>query len=217
MTKDTGKNLENLSFEELQAEMERRKKAQEKQQKEAAKNHEKAKNEFIETTVARFKEERQSLKELKYNTINRGTELYREMFAVHGKTPRDVSQFSIVNDDQNKKIVIEIQERFAFTEEAKVAIDQIKAFFKGKFASRSKMVYNLLDTLLMKNNKGDYDPKLLTKLRSQVKQIDNPELTAAFELLEDCQTVVGSSTYLRAYEKSDQGKWTDIVVQFSSL
>lgn len=217
MTEKAIKNLADLSYEELLKELESRKKAQEKQQEIAAKNHQKAKNEFIETTIARFKKEHQLLKELKHNTINRGTELYREMFAIHGKEPQEVNQFSLINEEQNKKIVIDVQERFAFTEEAKVAIDQIKAFFKGKFASRSKMVYDLLDTLLIKNNQGDYDPKLLTKLRVQIRKIDDPELTNAFTLLENSQTIVGSSIYVRAYEKNDQGKWSDIVLQFSSL
>lgn len=217
-TESKTKDLNSMSFEELQAELERRKKEQKKQAEKERKAFKMQKDTFIRDVTEAFKKHHKHLKELKHNTIDESNKLYKRMFEINGKEPKqDVVSFSLVNESQNKKIVVENQERIAFTEEASVPIQDIKDFFREKFENRSKMIYELLDTLLMKNAKGDYDPKLLTKLRKQVNEIDNERLTKAFEHLESCQTVVGTSTYLRAYEKDEKGKWKDIVLQFSAL
>lgn len=209
--------LANLSEAELQAELAKRKKLREKESKEKEKQLNEDRENLINNVVAAFSTYHDELKAMKREVIDESNNLYRRMYAIHGKEPRDVKEFTLVNKKQDKKLQIQTQERMTFTDEAKIAIDAIRDFFKRKFASRSKAIYNILDTILMRNGKGDYDPKLLAKLRKQVDQIDDPELTEAYELLEKSQVVVGSATYLRAYRKDEQGKWKDIVLQFSSL
>jgi hypothetical protein len=211
------KQLHEITEQELEQELRRRKKEKEKQINELKKQHEAEKEEFLEYTLNKFQHYHDSMIQLKENTINEAERLYEQIWKMRGKEPKEVSSFQIVNEDYTRKVVIEKQERFAFTEEAAVAITQIKEFFRSKFQARSKQVYDLLDALLMKNKAGDYDPKLLTKLRKQVTAIDNKELTEAFELLESCQTVVGSSMYARAYKKNGNDKWQDVVLQFSAL
>lgn len=210
-------DLANLTEAELQAELKKRKKLREQASKEKERQLKEDRESLINNVVSAFSTYHDELKAMKGEVIHESKELYHRMYAIHGKEPRDVKEFTLVNEKQDKKLMVQTQERMTFTDEAKIAIDAIKDFFKRKFASRSKAIYNILDTLLMKNGKGDYDPKLLTKLRKQVAEINDHELNEAFELLEKSQVVVGSATYLRAYRKDEHGKWKDIVLQFSSL
>ncbi|TDL99599.1 MAG: hypothetical protein C4K58_06825 [Flavobacteriaceae bacterium] len=99
----------------------------------------------------------------------------------------------------------------------KVGIEEIRKFFKTKFESRGKAAYALLDAILSKNNAGDYDPKLLVKLRGQVREINDETLTKAFEQVEESLVVVGTSTYVRVYKKDNLNKWKDISLNFSAL
>lgn len=210
-------DLAPLSDDQLLAELKKREDSIKKKKLESINNHSKAKEAFINDTVAEFKDLRERLTRIKQIAITNGNKLNVEMFKVFGREPKKQKQFSLTNAKKTKKITVENAESFGFSDESVVAIDAIKDFFKTKFEGRSKLVYNLLDTLLIKNGKGDYDAKLLTKLRTQVKEINDPVLNDAYELLVNSQVVTGTALYLRAYEKDENGKMKDIVIQFSSL
>jgi hypothetical protein len=177
----------------------------------------KRKEGFVNETVGIFKDLQSSLIDLKTTSVTEGNRLWEQMFALEDQKPKEQKQFSLMNNDKTRKIVVDRAERFGFNEEAIVGIQGVKEFFKAKFANRSKLAYSILDKLLIKNGAGDYDPKLLSKLRSEVKEINDPELTKSFAIIENNQVVVGTALSFRAYEKDEKGKWKDIVVQFSSL
>src|SRR5690606_9528184 len=103
------------------------------------------------------------------------------------------------NEDDTLKVVVDRQERFEFTEEAMVHINAIKDIFKNKFADRNKGLYNILEGLLIKGSKGEYDPKLLAKARKQVRELGDDNLIAEFDKLDDCQRVTGTASYCRLY------------------
>lgn len=218
MTKESKQNAaQQLSDEELLAEFRKRKKSLEAKEKKERKQYEKDKDYFVEKAIHEFEKYHKALKDLKDFSIVMGTDLYQRMFELKGREPREVKEFSIVNAANDKKIVVQEQDRVAFTEDSKVAIEAIKEYFENKFAPRSKQAYDIIDQLLMRSNKGEYDPKQLARLRKQVLEINDTKLTEAFEMLENTQTVVGSAMYVRAYKKNDKGKWEDIVLQFSAL
>lgn len=210
-------DLSTLSKEDLAKELDRRNKAEE-QALSTAKKELAADNEYfvIETTEA-FKELHEKLKQLKLAVITQANKLYARMYEIEGKEPKEVKSFSRISADGSLKVTVDRQERLAFTDEAEVHIQAIRDIFKEKFEGRNKGFYNLLDTILMKGRKGEYDPKLLAKARNQVKQLGDEALITEFNKLEGCQRVDGTSLYARAYEKDANGKWQDIVIQFSSL
>lgn len=209
---------EQLTVDELKAELAKREAQEVKQKEERIKAYNQKRNNYVDGLVTQFKELNTIMVALKKEALETGAEIYTDMFKVHDKTFKGgVKQMTIENEAKTAKIVIAHDERMGFTEEANVAIAEIKQFFKNKFANRSNQVYSLLDALLMKNHKGDYDPKLLSKLRQQVIKINDPKLTEAFELLEKSQTVTDIAAYVRAYTKDEKGKYKDITLQFSAI
>lgn len=217
MEQEITMDITKMSPEQIKAFLQEKEK-QEKAEKEKQYNHFiEEKENFIETAIRSFKTNHNELKELKEFSISRATELYNLMWELKGKAPKDVKKFQLVDKANKYKIVLERSERFKFNEEATVHIHGIKEIFKNKFESRNKGFYAVLDGILMKNSKGEYDAKLLAKARQQIKKLDDPELTREFDALEQCQIVDATSIYIRAYAKNELGKWEDINVQFSSL
>lgn len=210
-------DLSQLSATELQAELERRQKAQQEAITKAKKQFRTDKDNFTLHASSKFKQLQKEMSELKEYTIREANKLFDRMYTMEGKEPRETKSFSLKNEADTVKVTVDRQERFEFNEEATVHINAIKDIFREKFEARHKGMYNLLDGLLIKGSKGEYDPKLLAKARRQVRELGDDNLIAEFDKLEDCQRVVGTSLYCRLYIRDDKQKWQDISLQFSSL
>jgi hypothetical protein len=79
-------------------------------------------------------------------------------------------------------------------------------------------MYKIIDDILMKNNKGDYDERLVAKLRSHEDDINDPEFSKALDDLAKAYYTFDTATYVRGYVKNlDTNKWEQIPMQFSSL
>ncbi len=211
-----GLDLSKLSAEELQAELQRREKEQKKAEQQARKELEDDKEAFTKLTSGKFLQIQKELKGLKDYTIKEANLLYNRMYEINGKEPKEQKSLSIKNKEGNIKITVERQDRFEFTDEAIVHINAIKDIFKEKFAARNKGLYNLLDSLLIKNSKMDYDPKLLAKARKQVRELGDENLIKEFDKLDECQRVSGTALYCRLHVKDNKG-WQDVSLNFSSL
>lgn len=206
-----------LTDEELKAVMDHRTKEKKRQFEKAREDYENDKNEFVNSLCAAFIEQAEILKGIKTRAIGKAQELQKKLYEINGKEAKEHKSFQIKTKDDRRRVVLETQERFEFTEEAQIHINSIKELFKAKFESRNKGFYNLLDSILMKNTKGDYDPKLLAKARAEVRKLDDTALIEEFDKLSDCLTVVGSAIYVRVYERDEQKKWKDISLNFSSI
>lgn len=211
------KPIGELSPEQLNEVMAHRQAEEKKKTEKAKEAYETDKQEFINDIVAAFKEQAEKLKGIKERGIGKGKELFERIYQINGKEAKEQKSFQIKDKEDKYKVVLDTQERFEFTEEAQVHINAIKDLFKAKFEDRNKGFYNILDNILMRNTKGDYDPKLLTKARIEVKKLGDEALITEFDKLQDCMRVVGTSTYIRVYERGEDKKWRDISLNFSSI
>ncbi|SDE73436.1 DUF3164 family protein [Riemerella columbipharyngis] len=212
------KPIAELSSAELEQVMAHKRAEERKALDTAREAYQQDKEAYIGQLLDAFKEQAETLKKIKGIAINEGLALNNRIYEINGKTPKeDQKTFTIKNEDDTARVVIDRQERFEFTEEAQVHITAIKDLFKEKFEQRNKGFYALLDSILMRNSKGDYDAKLLTKARLQVRKIGDEALISEFDKLQDCMRVVGTSTYIRVYERDENKKWRDISLNFSSI
>lgn len=193
-------------------------------QKEAAENHQmnqrkdayvKDKENFLTEVSNRFNDAKGILETLKTETIAHSENFNSLKYELEGKAVKEAKSFELKND--KIKIIVESQDRFDFNDQAIVHIDAIKDIFKEKFENRNKGFYNFLNSILMKNGKGDYDAKLLNKARRDAKELGDEALINEFDKLNDCLVVVGSAKYCRVYTKDDKNRWKDVSLNFSSL
>jgi len=205
-----------MSVDELLALANQKQEAELKQAKQRKDAYFADKNNFLNDVVSKYQEVQDILKSLKKEAITHAENFNRLMYEIENKAVKDAKSFKLENE--TVRLMVEEKELFSFTDEAIVHINSIRDIFRKKFEGRNKAFYNLLDGVLMKNSKGEYDPKLLTKARKQVKEIGDEELISEFDKLTDCQKVVGSAKYIRVYTKdAETKKWNDITLNFSSL
>lgn len=211
-------DLSVLSREDLQAALAEKEKAEKANYEAAKKMLSKDKEDFCEAIARKFKQQQVELRELKQHAIREANCLDMRMYEIEGKERKERKEMSVTNAANTVKVVVSSQDRFVFTDEAIVHINAIKEIFYEKFAQRNKGLYNLLDSLLIKNTKKEYDPKLLTKARGQIRALGDTTLIEEFDKLEDCQRVVGTALYCRVYVRDEKSqKWQDISLQFSGL
>lgn len=207
--------VDKLSTAELKELLRQKEAEEQKEILEAKKKYQTEKENFLNDIASKFKEVNQILSILKTEAIEISERLNLKKYDLEGKAAKDTKQFELKNDEI--KIIVANQELFDFNDEAVVHINTIREIFKEKFENRNKGMYALLDGILMKNGKGEYDAKLLTKARRQVKEIGDEKLIEVFDKLSDCLVVVGSAKYVRVYSKDDKNRWKDISLNFSSL
>lgn len=194
----------------------KQKKADEQQKADKRKEaYQKDKEQFLQDVVARFTDLADILTTLKGEVISHSENFNALKYELENKAVKETKSFELKNEDV--KIVVEKQERFEFNDQAPVHINAIKDLFKAKFENRNKAMYTLLDSILMRNSNGDYNAKLLTKARTQVRKIGDDQLTEEFDKLNDCLVVSGSAKYVRVYTKDDKNRWRDISLNFSSM
>lgn len=207
-------SINNFSATQLRELLEEKEAAEKKQQENRKKAYLTDKDFFLNEVLNRFIDAKDILKNLKKETITHSEKFNTLKYNIEGKEVKEAKSFELKNDDI--KIVVESQDRLSFNDEAVVHINAIKEIFREKFENRNKGFYSLLDGILMKNSKGDYDAKLLTKARRQVKELGDESLISEFDKLNDCLVVTGSAKYVRVYKKEDS-KWKDISLNFSSI
>jgi hypothetical protein len=173
------------------------------------------KENFLNEVKNKYKEVRDIIMSVRSDTATNSEKFNSLKYELEDKVVKVAKSFEIKND--SVKIVVQNQDKFDFNDTAIVHINAIKDIFREKFEARNKGFYNLLDSILMKNTNGDYDAKLLTKARRQVKELGDEALINEFDKLNDCLIVVGTAKYVRVYTKNEKNRWEEISLNTSSL
>lgn len=210
----TARSITEMSAQEIEIYLKQRKGEEQQQAGYRKKEYTANKDNFLKELTASYLKFQAELTALKSDAILQAENFNFLKYDLEGKPVKEAKSFELKNDAF--KVVVEIQERFDFTDEAIVHINAIKDIFRQKFETRNKGFYNLLDGILMKNGKGDYDVKLLTRARRQVRELGDDALIGEFDKLTDCQIISGSVKYIRVYIRANN-KWKDVSLNFSSL
>lgn len=209
------KPITEMSAAEIKAFLKQKESAELQQQESRKKAYETDKENFLIEVSTKFTEVKGILLSLKNDTITHSENFNSLKYELEDKAVKEAKSFELKND--RVKIVVENQDKFDFNDMAIVHINAIKDIFREKFEARNKGFYNLLDSILMKNSKGEYDAKLLNKARRQAKELGDEALMIEFDKLNDCLVVVGTAKYVRVYTKDDKNRWKDVSLSFSSL
>lgn len=209
---------QNFTEEQLEQMLAKKKKEKRQARQQALRNYEAKKNKFIASICQAFVQVQSDLTEMKQEALSIGSDLHQEMYKVYEKPVKPQAQFTLEHEDGNLKVVIENQERQSFNEQAEVHINTIKDILREKFSARNKSMYEIIDAILMKNRKGDYDEKLVAKLNKHRDAVKDERFNEALDLLATCYQTYDSATYIRAYQKNSKtNSWENINIQFSSL
>lgn len=211
-------NLDELDENQLQQLLEHKKKVRKQELERKQRDYGKKRDEFIRLNVAIAQDLAKQLKDLKEEVITRGNDLHDTMYEVFERDPKDLKTFSLITDDGKFKLELDSVERQQLNETAEVHIAAIKEVLQDKFAARNKVMYNIINDILIKNKAGDYDERLVARLRKHESDIDDQRFSDALDGLAKAYYVTGTSTYARFYQKDEESNgWKHINIQFSSL
>lgn len=212
------KDIKNMSAAEL------RRLAKEATTKERAENeakrkeYDKLRDTYIDTVFGKMEELSAQLSAFKDESVKLGLELHAKMYEAYGREPKDgIDSYTLTSADGASKVVIERQWRCEYDETAEVAIAKIKEVLRDKFAQRNQAMYSMLERVLLRNNKGDYDERLVAKLRAEEEKVNDPRFGEALSMLAKAYKPISSQTYIRAYRKGATGKWEDITMNWSRM
>ncbi len=212
------KSITEMSAAELRKHLEAKEREERKIKDQARRKYEKDRDSFVEAFVSHAAQFHADLKAFKTASITRGNELHDMMYEIFEKEAKALKSFTIMNTEKTLKVVVERAERHGFNETAEVAIAEIKDVLRAKFEGRNKGMYEIIDSILMKNTKGDYDERLVAKLRRHEETVADKRFSDALDTLANAYYTTQSGTYIRAYKLNEEtNKWEDIILQFSSL
>ncbi len=182
------------------------------------KAYDRLRDDYISTVFGKMEELSEQLSAFKDESVKLGIELHAKMYEAYGREPKDgIDSYTLTSADGNNKVVIERQWRCEYDETAEVAIAQLKEVLRDKFAQRNQAMYSMLERVLLRNNKGDYDERLVAKLRAEEDKVNDPRFSEALAMLAKSYKPVSSQTYIRAYRKSATGKWEDLTMNWSRM
>jgi arsenate reductase-like glutaredoxin family protein len=211
-------NPAEMTAEQLRELLAQKEQEETKARKEREKAYKKSRDEFVKLTVVSMMNISNEMALLKREVVERGNKLHSDMYEIFGKTEKELKSFSIITECGQFKITIERQDRMALDETAEVAVSTIKEVFREKFAKRSKTMFRVLEEILMKNKKGDYDERLVAKLRKHEDELQDPRFSEALDQLAKAYQVTSTATYVRAYKFNEKTNgWDDIPMQWSNM
>lgn len=185
----------------------------------AVKEYEATRDKYIDTVFGKMAELSEVLREFKTESVKLGLELHDKMYEVFGREKRDgMDSYTLTSADGLRKVMIERQWRCEYNETSLVAIDTIRTVLREKFEGRNKAMYSIIDAILMRNNKGDYDERLVARLRKHEEAVGDQRFSEALDILAKAYQPTTSQTYIRAYRRdTGNGKWVDITMNWSSM
>lgn len=185
------------------------------------KEYETMRDKFLDTTFSKMFELSQAQLAFKSEAVKLGLEVHDKMYEAYGREKREgIDHYSLVSSDGLRKVTIERKHICAYDETVEVGIQLVRDVLRDKFAERSKKAYRMLESVLMKNKKGDYDEAMVAKLRKHAEEVDNdPRFIEALDIIGKAYKPTGTSQlYLRAYRKETaDGRWIDIPMNWSSM
>ena len=211
-------DINQMSAADLKAAL-KKKQADEKAAKEnAKKSYDQLRDSYIDTVFGKMDELSTQLKSFKDESVKLGLELHSKMYQTLGREPKEgIDSYTLTSADGQRKVSIERQWRCEYDETSTVAIDTIRTVLREKFEARNKGMYGIIDGILLKNNKGDYDERLVAKLRKHEEAVDDKRFSEALDILAKAYRPTTSQTYIRAYRRNAAGKWEDVVMNWSAM
>jgi hypothetical protein len=207
-----------LSTQELRALLREREAEEGKERHALRKAYEADRDAYVSGLMQQMGELHERMAALKRTAIAEGEALHQRMYAAYGRVKRrDLDHFSLTSGDGSMKVVIERQHRCAYDDTSLVAIETIRQVLRDRFEGRNKALYAIIDGVLMKNSKGDYDERLVARLRKHEASVNDARFSEALDLLARAYRPTSTQTYLRAYRKGADGRWAELSMSWSAM
>jgi hypothetical protein len=215
----TTESLENLTTEQLEELLAKRKRKEREEAKQKRLAYEKRRNDLVITQSQVAIRLRDMLKEFKTRAFEELAIFYNEMQQYGDVKKEGKGNFQLVDEESRFKILFASQVRSGFDERAELAESKLKAFLETTVKKRDLGLHDLIMSLLERNSvSGDFDIRLLGRLMEMEDKFDDPNWNEAIRLFKESYQEQGTSTYVRFYERDSENQgWKLINLNMASV
>lgn len=210
--------LDQLSTEELEMVLAKRKEEQRKEEQRRKAEYEQTRDALVTELVRSAIDYSNVLKQFKKEAFDLLKEFQRKMQEYSGNERETKGNFQIRSENENYKIVFKRHVSKGYDERAAEAEALLKEYMQTMVKKRDLQSYNIIMALLERNSvTGDYDPNLIGKLIKRKGDSDDPRWVKAIDLFIESWSEVKTVEYAQFYTKDDTGAWVAVPLNFSAI
>ena len=208
-----------LTTEQLQKELEKRKKKEQQEAEKRKKHYENTREDLVKDLIQGAQNVNHVLTDFKKHAYDQLHSFYHFMHEYGEINPNNKGTFTLKSDDGKYAIQFEHHVNKGFDERAEMAEEKLKTFLESKVKKRDKQTYRMVISLLERNHvTGDFDIKLINRLVKMENEIDDPDWKESIKLFKESYQETESTFYIRFKQRNDKtGMWDSIELNFSSV
>ncbi|MBL6448548.1 DUF3164 family protein [Fulvivirga sp. 29W222] len=213
----TTEELDQLTDDQLEQLLEKRRKTKQRKEEARRKKYEQDRENLIKDLTKEAVEISIEIKHFKRDAFNKMDQFYEVMKQYGDIKPNSKGGFSIENAEGTLKIKYSSQTRKGFDERADMAEQKLKSFLERFVKVRAKETYKLVLQLLERTHSGDFDDKLIMKLWNMENDFDDEDWREAIKLFKESYNPKETTRYINFYQRNDKGQWELINLNFASI
>lgn len=127
------------------------------------------------------------------------------------ETESKQGQYSFVNGDRTRRIVLGRYKKYMHDATAEAGIEKVKGYLEtlGTDAETQKLVRIILD-LLSENAQGELEPDKILQLDRYAEEFGSPEFTEGVKIIKESLIFDWTKYFFRAEKKDVNGAWVNI-------
>lgn len=210
--------LEDLSTEQLEALIAKRRAAEAKEKQNKRMAYLSMRTDLVTSIAGKVIEAEKVVMEL-HDFINNEVDAFRAIMTEYGDLKEDQQSFKL--EDAGWRIHVKAHKVKGFDERADMAVTRLMEFL-DRWIKESKNgvddpMYSLAKNLLERNKRGDLDYKSISKLYELEVQFNDAEYSTIMDLFRESHTVEGNSVNYYFESKNERGVWVRREVNFNRL
>lgn len=217
MSTNTDLSVNEMTDEQLEAFLAKRKESKAKEARKARKEYEHKRDITIDSLVTEAVQIHIALKEFKercHSVMDAQHEVLTNYGGIRGNSK---GGFSIVNSNGNLRVRRTRATEPYWDERSDKAVELIKQFLEGTVKKRDLDTYEILMTFISRNKKNDLEYAKVFSLLQHKNRYNDPRWVSGLELIQE-----SFSVHLRGYgyvfeKRGDDQKWEAINMSFTNL
>jgi hypothetical protein len=213
-------NYSEMSTEELEALLEKKKKAEKRELEKKRTDYEKEKDNLVFMLSAKAFEINEELVDFKEIATERLNDFYGLLKKYGDVRNSNKGTFEITNKEGDLKVQYNHNKTFGFNEKGAIAAEKLKEWLSLFVKKADKDLHDFFISLLDKNAKDEYDPRNINKIykyENRGGKFDHELFQGSVKLFKEAYVEKESSYYIRFYKKDEEGKWHSINLNWSSI
>ncbi|WP_044203897.1 DUF3164 family protein [Flammeovirga sp. OC4] len=170
---------------------------------------------YVSSTLSTIKSG--GLKGFKSWAFEQADMLQEELLDLYQGNNKSLNNYFLKTTDEKYKVEVKTQIKPVYDETFELGIEKIREWLSSTVKKAHKNVTMIVERLLSKNKDGQYNSTKILDLLSMKKEIKAPLFSEGCDLIMESVKKGETTRYIRFYKANQDGKFIHISIQFSAL